>query len=272
MFETPVLYIASTEYDRPLPHLDSFRVDGTRESHRATRCHIAREEFRFGGQEGIRKWIVPNLREAKAPWMIMISAVQHQERQSQLWESGIKGSIQSIRTQNSIYLYLQRQPSSWDLVPPTIFQPYATSSLCTIVEVVGILGMRWTQFDIDKGSMTANGNGHILTSSLVPGLGMLIGFSRTGTPRSNINQTRAKLFREMLFQEVQLPSEMTRVIPSADLKKLVFGVVPTILGQWWQSLDFGEDNISKTLYRYLGLTEQEQMSRHEHQDFPSTLC
>lgn len=69
-----------------------------------------------------------------------------------------------------------------------------------------MLGMYWKVFDQTSWNMTAEGNGYILTSTIVHGLGVMVVFSTTG------------------------PSKFTRnrVIPTKKIKDLSFGFVPNI--------------------------------------------
>ena len=85
-------------------------------------------------------------------------------------------------------------------------QPYATSAVCHLIEMATMMGMYWKVFDTNRWNLRAEGNGYILTSTTVHGLGVMVVFSITGR------------------------SEFTdrRVIPCEEIKQLAFGTVPNI--------------------------------------------
>jgi hypothetical protein len=101
--------------------------------------------------------------------------------------------------------------------------------------MAAMLGMYWKSFDEIVWNLRAEGNGFILTSTTVHGLGLMVVFSVTGK------------------------SEFTdrRVIPCDEVKQLAFGTVPNIFEdkdyleqqQDAQSLNlaFGEQEVIATL-------------------------
>jgi hypothetical protein len=72
--------------------------------------------------------------------------------------------------------------------------------------MMAMLGLYWKAFDQSVWNLRAEGNGFILTSTNVHGLGVMVVFAATG--KSN--------FRE------------NRVIPCHEIKELAFGTVPNI--------------------------------------------
>jgi hypothetical protein len=88
--------------------------------------------------------------------------------------------------------------------------------------------------------MRAEGNGFIMTSSLVQGLGLMVSFSITG--RST-------------FQS-------TRTIPCIEIKELSFGSVPSIFGG--QLMNFGtKEDVTRTL-RFVGCHPETITKYREH--------
>ena len=63
---------------------------------------------------------------------------------------------------------------SWDYMPPNAPKPFAKFTIHDIAVLVRRLGMVWKAFDPKNGDMSAEGGTHILTSSLIPGLGLVL--------------------------------------------------------------------------------------------------
>jgi hypothetical protein len=116
--------------------------------------------------------------------------------------------------------------------------------------MMAMLGMYWKVFDQIRWNLRAEGNGFILTSTTVHGLGVMVAFAITGKSR---------------FQE-------NRVIPSEDVKELCFGTVPNIFDdpnyleheENAQSLDlvFGTPEEVATTLESLGCTS-DTLKRYE---------
>ena len=113
-------------------------------------------------------------------------------------------------------------------------QPYATSAICHLVELTAMMGMHWKAFDEKDWNLRAEGNGLILTSTTVAGLGPMVFFAVTGKSEF----------------------EKNRVIPCEDVKELAFGTVLNIFDKEYlkrekdaQSLDlmFAEEKVASTL-------------------------
>ena len=63
---------------------------------------------------------------------------------------------------------------SWDYMPPNAPKPFAKFTIHDIAVLVRHLGMVWKTFDPKNGDMSAEGGAHIITSSLIPGLGLVL--------------------------------------------------------------------------------------------------
>ncbi|KAK6219334.1 hypothetical protein LQW54_002322 [Pestalotiopsis sp. IQ-011] len=94
-------------------------------------------------------------------------------------------------------------------MPSSITKPYATTTICHIMEMAAMLGLHWKEFDRGKERYLAEGNGYVLNSTSVSELGTVFTFQRRG---SNI-------------------FEGNRTIPVEELKDFAFGFVPTIYGK-----------------------------------------
>ena len=63
---------------------------------------------------------------------------------------------------------------SWDYMPPNAPKPFAKTTIHDIAVLIRRAGMVWKTFDPKNGNMSAEGGAHILTGSLIPGLGLVL--------------------------------------------------------------------------------------------------
>jgi hypothetical protein len=68
---------------------------------------------------------------------------------------------------------------SWDFMPTDVVRPMASSTVSDIAVMARRLGMVWKTFDPGSGSMRAEGNGHVITSTMVRSLGTVLQYSFT---------------------------------------------------------------------------------------------
>lgn len=148
--------------------------------------------------------------DERASWYTLLSALQGEESQSRHWDATMRlSSVPGTFFKPPEYeltVGLQKKTRSWDFIPSSITKPYATSAICHLVEMMAMLGLYWKSFDQSSWNLRAEGNGYILTSTTVQGLGLMVVFSVTGS----------STFKE------------NRVIPCDAVKKLAFGNVPNI--------------------------------------------
>ncbi len=220
VFETPVLFLAKPDNEKgPIPGAKIYVVDGSSDSYTATNTMKPKEQT------------VSNISTAddeRASWVTLLAAIQKEEEDSRKWEESNRMTPRGRkydRREYTICHQMQKKTRSYDFMPPAVTKPYATTTISHLVEMAGMLGMFWKAFDHVSGNIRAEGNGYILTSTLVDGLGLMITFSITGLST---------------FQD-------SRIIPNYDIKELVFGFVPSILGQG-RPLEVGHlDHIKKIL-------------------------
>lgn len=72
---------------------------------------------------------------------------------------------------------------SWDFQPPDVSRPMARTTVSDIAVLARRMGMRWKAFRPEDGMMRAEGHSHILTSTVVRSLGLLLHYSYTGQAR-----------------------------------------------------------------------------------------
>lgn len=69
---------------------------------------------------------------------------------------------------------------SWDFQPPDVVRPLAKTTLSDIAVIARRMGMRWKDFRPSDGILRAEGHSHILTSTVVRSLGIVLQYSYTG--------------------------------------------------------------------------------------------
>ncbi|KAJ5377527.1 uncharacterized protein N7496_004936 [Penicillium cataractarum] len=69
---------------------------------------------------------------------------------------------------------------SWDFQPPDVVRPFAKSTVSDIAIIARRMGMKWKDFRPADGIMRAEGHSHIITSTVIRSLGILLQYSYTG--------------------------------------------------------------------------------------------
>lgn len=158
----------------------------------------------------------------RATWVTLLEALHMMETKSEAWETQqyAPGSDKPPPfSDRTLAVAIQRKKRNWDNMPSSITKPYATTTICHIMEMAAMLGLHWKEFDRGKERYLAEGNGYVLNSTSVSELGTVFTFQRRG---SNI-------------------FEANRTIPVEELKDFAFGFVPTIYGNNGVSEDAPED-------------------------------
>lgn len=115
---------------------------------------------------------------------------------------------------------------SWDFQPPDVAKPLAKTTLSDIAVIARRMGMKWKDFRPSEGILRAEGHSHILTSTLVRGLGLVLQYSYTGREdrlrdaNYNLSRSRVACLGLSEYPEVY--------IPSAASDRLGCGVVRSI--------------------------------------------
>ena len=89
---------------------------------------------------------------------------------------------------------IQILEKSWDFMPLDVVRPMASSTVSAVAIIGRRLGMTWKSFDPGSGSMRAEGNGHIITSTMARSLGTILQYSFTS--RETIGSCRYIPLRE----------------------------------------------------------------------------
>ncbi|KAL8372502.1 hypothetical protein RB595_002029 [Gaeumannomyces hyphopodioides] len=152
----------------------------------------------------------------RATWLSMLTEFQRMEMESSNWQdteyrwhSGRPGQPRIDPpgfANRKLAIAVQAKPRSWDTMPPNIKKPYATTTMCHLVEMAAMLGLHWKEFDRSRDKYRAEGNGYVLTGSHLSDLGVVFNFQISGKCKFGDN----------------------RVVPSAHVKEFAFGLVPTV--------------------------------------------
>lgn len=225
-FETPVIFMCPPSnkrgplgQDRPLWH-----VEGTGRSEADTKTpSVQTENQRKDRLKGSRRLNqdVHTADNERANWFILLQAMHAMERESLSWQEhsldeernalGPKLSAElpdGVATweQHTIVAALQPKRKSYDTMPSSVKKPYATTTICHMVEMAAMLGLHWREFDRASHKYHAEGNGYLLTGDSVDDLGIMFHFQIYG---------QNKFGRQ-------------RIIPNEEIKLMAFGNVATI--------------------------------------------
>jgi hypothetical protein len=261
VFETPVIFLAAPNNTRgPIHNREIHYIDGSLKSYEDTKV-LGRDAQKEADVQATAR--VHTADDERASWLTLLSTLQRQEKASRNWDEFMRHAApppnSELRPPNppeyNLAVGIQRKTRSWDFMPAAITRPYATSAICHLVEMVATLGMYWKVFDQTLWNLRAEGNGFILTSTNVQGLGVMLVFTATGRPSFEDN----------------------RVIPSELIKDLAFGTVPNIFDNLAylknevnaQSLQlvFGSDKDVNATLESLGCsakTLQQYQKDHKH--------
>lgn len=67
---------------------------------------------------------------------------------------------------------------SWDFVPDDVLRPLAITTLSGLAATTRRLGMSWKQFEPNIGTLQAEGNHQVITSTVIRGMGIIIHYLR----------------------------------------------------------------------------------------------
>jgi uncharacterized protein YsxB (DUF464 family) len=264
VFETPVILVAPPTNEKgPIPGRPIYYIDGTENSYRRTRV-LKKEDLKKQEQNANAMSAASRVHTAddeRASWVTFLSALQTAEEDSRKWDKKARmecpprNGIHIPMPDYAIAVGLQSKTRSWDFIPSSITKPYATTAICHLVEMMAMLGIYWKVFDQISWNLRAEGNGYILTSTSVHGLGVMVVFAVTGKAEKNTDK---------------------RVIPCSAVKELAFGTVPNIFEEedylsnpdvQSLQLEFGTADVVASTLESLGCT-QETLARwgrdHKH--------
>ncbi|GAB1318358.1 hypothetical protein MFIFM68171_08568 [Madurella fahalii] len=217
-YEAPIIFLAPDDNKNGPVDTAIWYVTGTRKSCVETRVEeppLDPEDVPPGqddvplGNSGLTRERVHTVKNELATWILVISAVQKMERDSRNWESRRWQPTPLEERPDppervTLAINIQAMKRSFER-HPTFRRPYATTAICHIIELCAVLGIYWKEFDRDENRYRAEGNGYSVLGTRVSDFGLVFTFEKPGWPRFKKN----------------------RVIPTAEVKELCFGNVPT---------------------------------------------
>lgn len=196
-----------------LPTQDNhYRLDGSKRSMRAT----------FTGQVS-RNYA---LSTEQVSWVMFLEALYYNSR---FTYRGL-GDFQPATPQTQILVSEEDQPysiydvtieeRSWDFMPAEVIRPLAVISVSDIAIIARRLGMNWGQFDLVDSNLRAEGNGYVITSTLVRSVGIVLAIT--------VDQDLPYKYNTSGDLDISLLNEL--YVPSEIADKLTFGIVSGLPG------------------------------------------
>ncbi len=193
-----------------------YKITGTESSCKHTMTKFSNDE---------EKWAnVHTAEDEGCSWVLLLNALQGQEKASRAWDNTAERGLS-----HTICYLIQRKTRCWDFMPMNTTKPFATTNICHLVEIMSMLGLVWKELDLKKSSLSAEGNGYMVKSEHVPGLGVLARFSRLSRAVHKEN----------------------RIVPCDEVKRLCFGEVPSLFDLVREKLQVSPARLDSCLKRLL---------------------
>ncbi|KAI0836219.1 hypothetical protein F5Y06DRAFT_112216 [Hypoxylon sp. FL0890] len=205
IFESPILFVAPAFNLRgPIPGRQIWYIDGSDKSYKETRTPLPVDSGLLPRTMTSRHGV-----SVEATWVLLLRTLQSMERESAKWLDVIQGAedcgTSSRFSTRTLAVAVQAQTLSWDFVP-NFKRPFASTTICHMVEIAAMLGIHWTMWDTSADRYRAEGNGCMLLGSFNPEQGIVFTLARHD---------------ETVFRE-------NRLIPHNSIKRYCFGFCPTL--------------------------------------------
>jgi len=144
--------------------------------------------------------------EDAVSWTSLLTAI-HDSQQLQLLgasqasrfllEDGNSDKLEFISSLSDIVFAIPKN-RSWDLMPPDVVRPLASTTLGTLVAIAHRLGMVFMDFTPRDGKIRAEGLGQSLSATLLRGMGIVVEYNVEPGSRPRRNW--------QIFQSLHVPS------------------------------------------------------------------
>jgi len=198
-FDAPVIFVCPPGNTRgPVKDVPIRFVTGTDKSLDGTRTLSAPEEEKQ--RQSTRENKVHTADNERATWVTLLSQLHTMERASREWqEEHYPGTVptEDMKEEgeenpelrgHSLAVAIQPKTRSWDNMPTDVKKPYATTTICHLLEIAAMMGIYWKEWDRSKDRYRAEGNGYILTGTTVTDLGLMFTFQISGGSRFQENR------------------------------------------------------------------------------------
>lgn len=148
----------------------------------AGRTHGTEFEVRDILREGVKLFTSPTgshrtTSDELACWEPLLDAI-HTTTFESLFFTYREGFDMTLNKRRVPALVLKER--SWDFQPPDVVRPLAKTTISDIAVLARRMGMRWKDFRPSDGVLRAEGHSHIITSTVVRSLGIILQYGHTG--------------------------------------------------------------------------------------------
>lgn len=147
-------------------------------------------------------------------WLSFLGSLHH--RESELHQLGVYTSLaaQSLGRHQLVRPALYFRRRSWDFMSPDIVRPLASTNVSDLAVMALRLGMIWKDFRPEDGIMRAEGDGHLISSTMTRSVGLIIHYL------NDLSQSTSK--------SGLIPASPNRIlyIPTSDVDRMGFGILP----------------------------------------------
>jgi hypothetical protein len=147
------------------------------------------------------EWTIPS--EEPASWQYMIDDIHRMQHVQGDESSHFADAEPSAAAQHILYsnalICFTRKTRSWDLMPPEIVRPVASTTIGCLINMVHRMDLTWVIFKPDEVIIRATGHKRSISPSRARGLGVVVEYVRNTW---------------------HLPGQHTRRIPTEDADKV----------------------------------------------------
>ncbi|KAL6887243.1 hypothetical protein HDV57DRAFT_352901 [Trichoderma longibrachiatum] len=217
-FDVPVIFVSPPKNQNgPVADAPIYYLDGTDKSQQDTHSTATLDERKEYKEKSTKEKIHTSDNE-KAAWYVLLCAAQRMEAESREWQKeeyrafgpphqhGIPTEPPTLADDHTLAVAVQRKRKSWDTMPLNVTKPYATTTMCHLIEMMAAIGVYWKEFDRKRDRYWGEGNGFMILGERISDPGLMFSFQVNG----------------------QCSFKRNRVIPVDEIKELCFGHVPTI--------------------------------------------
>ncbi|KAM0259371.1 hypothetical protein ACHAQJ_003403 [Trichoderma viride] len=216
-FDVPVIFVSSPKNKNgPVAGADIYYLDGSEKSQKDTNT-TAQLDLRKAYHDRSKKEQIHTSDNEIAAWYVLLFAAQRMEDESRDWQKEeytkfgppsphFPSEPPTLADHHTLTIAVQRKRKSWDTMPISITKPYATTTMCHLIEMMAAIGVYWKEFDRKRDRYWGEGNGFMILGERLSDPGLMFSFQVNG----------------------QCTFKRNRVVPVDEIKELCFGYVPTV--------------------------------------------